>query len=605
MSRARVRSAARMSDNRGRAGSTVGAAFRAIGLVARASPRQFAVAAAFQLVGALAATALVYAAKLTLDALLGDQQISTGPVLGALLVLALATAINGASGSLQGQQQRVLAEDVGIGTWRELLAVTGHVDLETMESPSFAERSSRLLSNAFHRPLGIATSTLSMLGSAVTVAALTAAVLAMEPLLVPVLLLAGLPSIYLSRKAGATELSFARQWSPPFRLRHYYRTLLTEQGFGKEVRSFQLQTEVEERHLRLSAEYRAALAQQVRRRQLFGVTNALITGVFLAAALAAIVWLVSSGRMDLSEAGAAVLAVRLLSGALDGVFSSAGSILESSAFLEELHQFLEETAVAPTPEPTALPLVSGVVVRKVSFRYPETDVDVLTDVDLEIQPGQLVALVGENGSGKSTLAKIVSGLYSPTSGELIWDGQPVDSELQRAVRRSVSAIYQDFVHYDLSAADNVELSSERDDARILAAMRSARIDEAVARLPHGAETVLGRAFEGAVDLSGGQWQRLALARALVRDAPLLVLDEPSSALDPRTEHELFSDLRSLAHKSAVLLVSHRYANLHLADQIIVLQDGRVVEQGTHEELIAEQGLYAQLYGLQAGSYRRQ
>ncbi|MGY1779769.1 ABC transporter ATP-binding protein [Geodermatophilus sp. SYSU D01036] len=574
--------------------------------MAKASPRQFVLAALLQVLGAVAATALVYAAKLTLDVLLttdpGDA-VSLTDVTSALVVLALATAVSGAAGSLQAQQQRLLAEDISTQTWRELLEVTGRVDLGLLESPSFAERSDRLQNNALGRPLTIATATLGLVGSAVTVVALTTAVLAIEPLLVPVLLLAGLPSILLSRKASSTEMAFVRRWSPSFRLRHYYRRVLSEQAFAKEVRSFHLQPEAEQRHLRLSGEYRAGLGSHVRRRQLLGVANALVTGAVLAGALTLIVWLVSAGRMSLSGAGAAVVAVRLLSAALDRVFASVGSILESSDFLNELHVFLQEAAVMPASSPAPLALRSGVALRGVGFRYPETDRDVLADVDLEILPGQLVALVGENGSGKSTLAKIVAGLYAPTQGEVCWDGQPVDDPLRAAVRASVSAIYQDFVLYDLSVADNVELTSSHDPERIRAALRAAGMENAVLRLPHGLDTILGRSFEGAVELSGGQWQRVALARALVRPSSLLVLDEPSSALDPRTEHELFSDLRRLAGDRAVLLVSHRYGNLHLADRIVVLQEGRVVDQGTHDELIARQGLYAQLYGLQAGSYR--
>lgn len=578
------------------------AVFSAIRLVAKASPRQFAAAAALQLLTALAATALVYAAKLTLDALLGHQHIS-GDVLGSLIVLALATAVNGASGSLQGQQQRLLAEDVGTATWRDLLAVMGRVDLELMDSPSFVAKAERMETHAFYRPLDIATSTLSLLGSGVTVVALTVAVLAIQPLLVPVLLVAGLPSIYLSRRASALELAYAERWNPTFRLRFYYRRLLTGQGYAKEVRTFQTQHEIETRHQRLSAEFRDGLAAHVRRRQLFGVGNALVTGLFLALALALIVWMVSSGRMSLAGAGAAVLAVRLLSGSLDGVFSSVGKILEASAFFAEFREFLSATPTSVTPEPDSLPLEEGISFRGVGFRYPETDRDVLLDVDVDIAPGQFIALVGENGSGKSTLAKLITGLYAPTKGELLWDGEPVDDERRRAVRRSVSAIYQDFVEYSLSAADNVTLDPARSRAEVEDAMDAARILDAVKQLPHGADTVLGRSFEGGIELSGGQWQRMALARALVRSAPLLVLDEPSSALDPRTEHELFSDLRTLAAGRTVLLVSHRYANLHLADRIVVLQEGRVVDQGTHDDLIARQGLYAQLYQLQAGSYR--
>jgi ATP-binding cassette, subfamily B, bacterial len=318
--------------------------------------------------------------------------------------------------------------------------------------------------------------------------------------------------------------------------------------------------------------------------------------------LAVIVWLVASRRMGIAEAGAAVVAVRLLNSALTGVFTSIGTIMESSLFLREFEDFLAEWTVAPTPPRSALPLRQGISLRGVSYRYPETDRDVLMDVDIDVLPGQLVALVGENGSGKSTLGKLVAGLYAPSSGELRWDQALADDDVRAAVRRSVSVIFQDFSRYDLTAVDNLELSAEHDPERLLRAMRAARVDDVLLSLPQGLDTRLGRHFEGGIDLSGGQWQRVAIARALVRDAPLLVLDEPSSALDPRAEHELFSDMRSQAGNRAILLISHRYANLHLADRIYVLQDGRVADAGTHDELMERQGLYAQLYGLQAQAY---
>jgi ATP-binding cassette, subfamily B, bacterial len=325
--------------------------------------------------------------------------------------------------------------------------------------------------------------------------------------------------------------------------------------------------------------------------------------VFLAAAVAVIVWLVSAGRMGIAEAGAAVIAVRLLNSSLAGVFNSIGTVMESQAFLRELQEFLAQWSVGDSSSSTELRLAHGIRLHGVHFRYPGGDHDVLEDVDIEVLPGQLVVLVGENGSGKSTLAKMVAGLYAPSAGLVCWDDVSVVDEATRAaVRRSVSAIFQDFCKYELSAADNVQLAAEHDHVRLRQAMRAAQVDEVLLALPEGLDSYLGRAFDGAVDLSGGQWQRVALARALMRDAPVLVLDEPSSALDPRAEHDLFTDIRGRVGERAVLLISHRYANLHLADRIYVLQEGRVVDFGTHDELVARGGLYAQLYGLQAQAY---
>ncbi|MDQ1725172.1 MAG: ATP-binding cassette, subfamily bacterial, partial [Frankiaceae bacterium] len=257
----------------------------------------------------------------------------------------------------------------------------------------------------------------------------------------------------------------------------------------------------------------------------------------------------------------------------------------------------------------ATPLAESVDVRGVSYRYPGAAADALSGVDLHIPAGQIVALVGENGSGKTTLAKVVSGLYAPTSGTVSWDGAVVSTDDRALLRASTAVIFQDFVRYHLTLRDNVALGdAERlmgpdprldDDVRNALALAGATF---VDGLPKGLDTILSREYSGGIDLSGGQWQRVALARALFRASPLVVLDEPSAALDPRAEHELFADVRRLVTGRAALFVSHRYGNLHLADQIYVMQAGRVVERGSHEELLAAGGVYSSLYRLQADAY---
>jgi ATP-binding cassette subfamily B protein len=227
-------------------------------------------------------------------------------------------------------------------------------------------------------------------------------------------------------------------------------------------------------------------------------------------------------------------------------------------------------------------------------------------VSITIGAGEVVALVGENGSGKTTLAKIIAGLYTPITGTATWDGADYADIGVESVHRQVAAIFQDFVRYQLSALDNIGLGQPEHADDVAAARRAAADAQALDfldRLPDGLTTLLSREFEGGSDLSGGQWQRVALARALRKDASLIILDEPSAALDPRAEAELFNDIRSMLHGRSALLVSHRLSSVRLADRIYVLREGRIVEHGTHASLVRKDGLYAELYALQAAAYQ--
>jgi ATP-binding cassette subfamily B protein len=246
-------------------------------------------------------------------------------------------------------------------------------------------------------------------------------------------------------------------------------------------------------------------------------------------------------------------------------------------------------------------------VENLEFTYPNTDRRVVDDVSLSVAPGEVVALVGENGSGKTTLVKLLCGLYEPDAGRILWDGQDARSLDPVDVRAGMTVLFQDFVHYHLSAADNIALgraSGPRDPELIEAAARRAGAHEAIAALPSGYDTRLGRQFYGGHELSGGEWQRLALARAFYRGGDFLVMDEPTASLDPRAEFRLFEQMRELAAGKSVLLISHRFANVRMADRIYVLDQGRIAEEGAHDELMAFDGRYASLFRLQAAAYLR-
>jgi ATP-binding cassette subfamily B protein len=574
----------------------------------RAAHREFKMSLAAEAFGALSLAGVLLFGQRLVAEMTGDAAVdSLTAVLPETLGLGAALILSGVAGVVASQSRRLVAEQVTRHVTAEIVAVTSSVSYELYEEPDFHDGFSRSNAQASESSYQLVYDVMSICNMAATSVVVVVLLLSSVPEVLGALVLIGVPSVVAARASARVAFQTTYELTPHDRLRHYLYRALTGKTEAREVRVFGLAGVLQERWS-LAWDDRVRRLRAVMRRQvLFNGLAAVVAALLVAGVLLILIQAAIEERISLGDAAVAIVALQQLSNRLRSAASASGSLRQSTLFLNDFERFRRLAPTADMPAEVSPQVLSRepLVVDHVSFRYPGTDNVVLDDVSLTIAPGEIVALVGVSGSGKTTLAHLVAGLYRPVSGRITFGGVDIESIPRPQYWASMAAVFQDFVRYELTARENVAMSDQtrlHEMAGIADAARRAGIDDAIERLSRGYETMMSRAYEDGADLSVGQWQRLAVARAFFREAPLLVLDEPAAALDAVAEQQLYERLVELCRARSVLLISHRFSTVRMADRIGVMEGGRLIELGSHLELMARGGRYAELFNLQASSY---
>ncbi|MEV6037462.1 ABC transporter ATP-binding protein [Nonomuraea sp. NPDC052116] len=587
--------------------SLVAAALR---MAWEASPRDTVVA----LAGNLAAGVFtVFGLVATSDVL--ASLLAAGPTpdrvwtaLPSLLLVAAATGLRGALLAGAGWAQARLKPLVERLAETRLFELTTRVELAAFDDHDFHNAMRRARDSGVPDTATVVETTIAAVTGAVGVLASAVALGLLHPVLMPLLLVAAVPAGWAAVRMARLGYQAFYRLSAARRRKFMLSDLMAERQPAAEVRAFTLRDFLLGQYAKVADLEQDVQLDVARRRAATKAGGDLLTGLATAGVYVVLGVLLAVGVIPLSVAGAAVLAIRTGQVSLTALIQTMNRLYEAGLYFGDYLAFRElaRERVPPRPATPAEPApFSLLTAENVTFTYPGADRPALSGVSVTVGQGEVIALVGENGSGKTTLAKLLAGLYRPQEGTIRWDGVDLDAFDGDALRRRISVIAQDHTRWPLTVRENIVMGHPLEEDRLAAASAAAGADEVVARLSDGYDALLDRRFRGGHDLSGGQWQRIAVARGFYRDdAALVIFDEPTSALDARAEHALFERIRGHAAGRTVVLITHRLASVRYADRIYVLDGGAIAEQGTHAELMERAGQYAGMYELQASAYHQ-
>lgn len=585
---------------------------RGLRLVWEGSPGLTIVSLSFVVLGAAIPLAVLYLTKLLVDAVAAGSQ-GAGVSYEHVLFLIGLTVGAGLLGSLLGVFGGLVTNAHGHRVTDRVLETIHRksieMDLRYYEDPAYQDNLHLAQQEAPYRPTAVLNDLLRVLQSGLTLIGIIGLIATMHWLLAALLFVAVLPALVVRIRHADRFYHLQERQVELQRRSNYISWLLLFEPPAKEIRLFNLGALLTDRFRDLRDRLRSEQIGLAKDRSMGEASVQLMAALAVFAAFAYIAWETFQGGLSIGDLVMYFVAVQRGQSQMQTLFGGLGSLYEDNLFLARLEGFMEvepEVVAPPDPTPVPRPIKRGIRFEGVSFRYPGSSRPLLDGVDLEINTGEVVALVGANGAGKTTLVKLLCRLYDPIGGRITIDGIDLRQLRPEELRREISVVFQDFFKYYLPARDNIwfgDVDRPREGIEIVEAARKAGADAFVQNLRHGYDTDLGRLWDEGEELSTGEWQKIALARGFFREAQLLIVDEPTSALDAVAEAELFQTLHRLVGGRATLLISHRFSTVRMADRIYVMDGGRILESGTHDDLLSQNGKYAHLYRLQAAPYR--
>jgi ATP-binding cassette subfamily B protein len=591
-------------------------------MVWRASPGLLLITLMLRVIRAVLPVAALWFGKLIIDEVVRLSALSDGPATlsgwassGEITLLAIYVGAEFALAVLSDLLSRIgglvdslLSERLTMSSSIRLMEHAATLDLEDFEDAEFQDKLERARRQSSGR-MPLLSQLMGQIQDVLTVVTFAGGLVVFNPWLVVLLLVALIPAFLGEAHFNAQSYSLDFRRTPERRELDYVRQTAASVETAKEVKIFGLNAFLIDRFRVLSQSFYAANRQIAQQRALWGAvfTSVGTVGYYLAYA-----WIIGStltGTLTIGDLTFLAGSFRRLRTLLEGLLASFSSTAAQALYLDDLFGFFEVTPEIQSPAsplPMPEPIRQGFVFEDVGFRYPGADRWAVRHLSFTLKAGETLALVGENGAGKTTLVKLLTRLYDPDEGRITLEGRDLRDYDLDALRGAMGVIFQDFVRYNLTAGDNIavgRISARDDHARIERAASSSLADAVIDGLPQGYDQMIGKRFRNGVELSGGEWQKVAIARAYMRDAQVLVLDEPTAALDARSEFEVFQRFKELSAGKTAVLISHRFSSVRMADRILVLSGGRVEASGTHAELLAQKGRYAELFELQAAGYR--
>lgn len=583
----------------------------ALKLAVSASRRDFFVVAGLAAAGAIMPTLILLSSRHVVNLIVDGSKAGEGIgyVLPGVALLGGLAASQRIYTTLQSSRQYLFSRRVALEVERRFFEQSGRVDLGHFDNSDWHDRMSRARWDANWRSSSMSQTVVGLGGSLVQLIGMTGVLFTLHPALVLLAVASVLPTVSLQKRVNRKVYGFHYDWTPVQREEMYLGTLMAEAEKSKELRGFDLGTHFLRRWEKLSLDRFGRLRDLYVWAEKRSAFAALMSGLCLAAAYGFVAVEGLTGRLTAGDLVAVIGAVAAITQQVGLVASSLVELDQHARFLSDYFQFLEIDTLVPTPDVSrrkSIPQNPDIEFDDVTFTYPGGTEPALCNLNLHIEAGEMMALVGDNGAGKTSLVKLLLRYYDPQGGAVRLGGIDMRDFDPIELRRHIGVLFQDFVNYELRARDNVTFGRWEhpvDDEKVKAALEAARAYDVVKKLPEGLDSNVGRLFEGGHDLSGGEWQRLALARLMYRDAGIWILDEPTASLDPEAEAAIFSELRQVLHGRIGLVISHRFSTVRIADRIAVLDSGRVSELGTHEELLRNGQRYAELFNLQAAGYR--